>query len=113
MPSAAAYGATKAALINMGESLKPQLDPLGVRLTVMCPGFMDTPMARSGEFPTVFMITAAEGARAVLAGLRSSKFRVTFPLRMALLTGVLHLIPYRLFFVIARRLAMLVPVAKQ
>jgi NAD(P)-dependent dehydrogenase (short-subunit alcohol dehydrogenase family) len=113
MPSAGAYGATKAALINMAESLKPQLDPLGVRLTVVCPGFIDTPMSRRGEFPTLFMTTETEAARAVLSGLRSSRFRVTFPLRMALVTGILRLLPYRLFFVITRRLAKLVPVAKQ
>ena len=55
LPSSAAYGATKAALINMCEAMKPQLDKAGVKLQVICPGFVDTPLTRKNDFPMPFL----------------------------------------------------------
>ena len=50
LPTAAAYGASKAALINMCEALKPDLDRHGVRLTLINPGFVKTPLTDRNNF---------------------------------------------------------------
>ena len=71
LPKAAAYGASKAAAIHMCQALKFDCDKLGIRLQVVNPGFIDTPLTRKNEFPMPFLVTedaAAKRTRRVRAG---------------------------------------------
>ena len=95
LPTASAYGATKAALINMCESLRPELELHDVSLRLVNPGFIDTPLTRLNRFPMPFLIPAEAGADAILRRLRSRRFEITVPRRMA---------PNWLFLAIARRI---------
>lgn len=81
MPSAAAYGATKAALVNLAESLKIELDRVNIGVSVSTPGFIDTPMQADTAFPKPFIVTANEGANRIVAGLLRGDFEITFPKR--------------------------------
>lgn len=103
LPTAAAYGATKAALINMCEALKPELDQFGVGLTLINPGFVDTPLAKKNDFPMPFMIPADVAADVIVRGLAAGKFEIAFPWRMALAMKLLRTLPYGVFFRITRR----------
>lgn len=98
MPMATAYGATKAALITMAESLKFDLDRLGVMTNVICPGFVRTPMTDVNKFPMPFIIEAEEAARTITAGLRRGRFEIIFPPAMAITMKLTRLLPYALFF---------------
>lgn len=104
LPTAAGYGATKAALINMCEALKPELEHVNVRLKLICPGFVETPLTGKNDFPMPFLISADRAAQEIIKGLESSAFETVFPLRMAIAMKLLRLLPYRLAFAITRRM---------
>lgn len=105
LPTSAAYGATKAGLINMCEALKPELDKLGVSLRLICPGFVDTPLTRKNDFRMPFMVTLERAANEIIKGLASRRFEIVFPRRMSFAMKLLRLLPYRLFFALTRRVA--------
>ncbi len=103
LPSAAGYGASKAAVINMAEALKPELDTHGVKIQLVNPGFVETPLTDKNEFPMPFLMTAPAAAEAFFRGLSSDAFEILFPRRFAYLMKLLRLLPYRLFFALTRR----------
>jgi len=104
LPTAAAYGATKAGLINMCEALKPELERYGVRLTLINPGFVETPLTEKNDFPMPFLMPVDEAADRVIRGLKHADFEVAFPWRFAVLMKLLRLLPDRLFFMLTRRM---------
>jgi NAD(P)-dependent dehydrogenase (short-subunit alcohol dehydrogenase family) len=71
-PGLAAYGATKAAVISLSQSLNAELEPDGVRAVAICPGFVDTPMAAIATVPRAQMIQPADVAEIVRTSLRLS-----------------------------------------
>ena len=62
LPKGAAYAPTKAAIINLAECLKPELKGTGVKISVINPGFVETPMTAVNTFPMPFIITAPDAA---------------------------------------------------
>jgi short-subunit dehydrogenase len=104
LPNAAAYGATKAALINMCEALKVELEPHGVAVSVICPGFVKTPLTDKNSFPMPFLISAETAAEEIARGLASGRFEIAFPRVFAGIMKTLRVMPNALFFAIARRL---------
>ena len=104
LPTAAAYGATKAGLINMCEALKPELDRNGVRLTLINPGFVETPLTDKNDFPMPYLMKVEDAADRIIRGLRRTSFEIAFPWRFAFLMKILRLLPDRVFFLLTRRL---------
>ncbi len=98
LPKAAAYGPTKAALINLAESLHPDLTRYGVTLSVVNPGFVDTPMSAKNTFAMPFRVTAKVASRNILAGLKKRKFEIAFPWQLVTILKAMRLMPYALFF---------------
>lgn len=98
LPSSSAYGATKAGLINMAESLKFDLDKAGVIIQVVNPGFVDTPATSTNNFPMPFIIPAEEAAERMVKGMEKAGFEITFPKRFTYGLKVLGLLPYGLYF---------------
>ncbi len=104
LPTAAAYGASKAAVINMCEALRPELAEAGVRLSLVNPGFVKTPLTDKNEFDMPFLIDADRAADRLVDGLESGRFEITFPRRFTWLMKLLRILPYGLFFRITGRL---------
>ena len=104
LPQGAAYGPTKAALINLAESLATDLDGTNVKITVINPGFVETPMTEPNEFPMPFIVTADRAVDEILKGLDSGKFEIAFPRTFAMLLKVMRRAPYPVFFWIVRNL---------
>lgn len=104
LPTSAAYGATKAALINMCEALKPELDKEGVALTLINPGFVETPLTDENEFPMPFLVTSSAAADSIYKGLMAGKFEIVFPWNFALIMKLLRLVPNRLLFALTSRM---------
>lgn len=104
LPTAAAYGPTKAALINMAESLRIDCENLGIRLQLVDPGFVKTPLTDRNEFPMPFLMPVDAAVDAFVAGLARDSFEITFPRRFALLLKLLNMLPYRAYFALVRRM---------
>jgi short-subunit dehydrogenase len=97
LPYAAGYGASKAALINMAESLQPECKQLGIKLQLICPGFVKTPLTDRNDFAMPFIISAEDAARRIAQGLSSDRFEIVFPKRMKIAMKILRLLPNGLF----------------
>ena len=104
LPMAAAYGASKAAITNMCEALKPECDANGVGLSVVHPGFVRTPLTDKNDFPMPFLMEPDQAARRLIYGLKNKTFEITFPTRFALIMKFIRFLPYSLYFSITRRM---------
>lgn len=98
LPTASAYGASKAALINLAESLRSELYSSGVDIRLVNPGFVKTPLTDKNEFDMPFLISVEEAARSITKGLAGKSFEVVFPTRMAIAMSLLKWLPDRIFF---------------
>jgi short-subunit dehydrogenase len=97
LAGAEAYGATKAAQINLLEALRVQVRRSGVRVTTVCPGFVRTELTAGNAFPMPFLIDADQAARAICDGLERGRSEIVFPLPMALLMKAARLVPVGLW----------------
>lgn len=104
LPRAAAYGPTKAALINLAECLKFDLDRTGVQVSVVNPGFVDTPATANNPFPMPFLMSADAAAQRILAGIKAGAFEITFPRRFTYSLKLMNMLPYRLYFYLIKRI---------
>ncbi len=97
MKGAGAYCASKSAVHTYAESLRLELQPHGIRVVTIAPGYIDTPMTRQNRFPMPFLMPvdrfAAAAARAIDAG---TSYRV-IPWPMGVVAKVLRLLPNVLF----------------
>ena len=104
LPTSSAYGASKAALINMCEALKPELDLAGVKISLINPGFVETPLTDKNKFSMPFLIPVEEAVDAIIAGLKTSAFEISFPRRFSLVMKILRILPLRIYFALTRRM---------
>ena len=105
LPGAGAYGASKAALNTLAESLRLDLAHRGVDIRLVCPGFVRTPLTDRNDFPMPFRIEATEAARRIRLGLASRhRFEISFPRRFTLPMKALRLLPRRAYFGLVSRL---------
>jgi NAD(P)-dependent dehydrogenase (short-subunit alcohol dehydrogenase family) len=104
LPNAAPYGATKAALINMAESLAPEFAQRGVALRVINPGFVRTPLTDKNDFEMPGIIEPQEAARLIIRKLNRSGFELLIPTGFGLVMKLIRILPYRLFFALTRRM---------
>jgi short-subunit dehydrogenase len=93
LPGAPAYSASKAAVRVYGEALRGHLAPFGIKVSVICPGFVDTPLTRVNRFPMPFLMTAERAARIIRKGLDANRGRIAFPWPMATLVWALIAMP--------------------
>lgn len=103
LPQAAPYGATKAALINLAESLRTELDGSGVVVRVINPGFVRSPLTDKNDFQMPALMEPEEAAQAILRELDGEHFEITFPKRFTYFLKLLRVLPYRLYFPAVRR----------
>ena len=103
LPLAAAYGATKAALINMAECLHLDLHSSGIDVKIINPGFVKTPLTDKNKFPMPFLVSSEKAAKIILKGMNRTGFEIRFPAFFAFFLRVLQLMPYSLYFKLVRR----------
>jgi NAD(P)-dependent dehydrogenase (short-subunit alcohol dehydrogenase family) len=104
LPKSLIYGPTKAALINFAEALALDLQPRGVGVRLINPGFVATPLTAQNDFAMPALQSAEEAAAAIIAGYRGSAFEIHFPKRFTYFMKLLALLPARLYFPLVRRL---------
>ena len=108
LPASSAYGVSKAAAIHLAETLKFEGDRLGIRVQVVNPGWIDTPMTQPKDVPMPFIISQDEAARRIVDGFEKAGFEITFPRRMSWVMKAVNLLPYPIYFWLiaqSRRLA--------
>ena len=103
LPTSAAYGATKAALINMAESLKFDLDRMNIKIQIVNPGFVETAATARNKFHMPALQTPEAAAEAIHRGLQGRGFEITFPKRFTWPLKLLKFLPYSLYFRVVRK----------
>ena len=103
LPSSLAYGATKAALINLCEGLKFDFDRLGLKIQLVNPGFVRTPLTDKNKFPMPFLMEVEDAADRVVDGMAGNSFEITFPRRFAYGLKLMRMLPYWAYFPLIRR----------
>ncbi|MEN3973754.1 SDR family NAD(P)-dependent oxidoreductase [Emcibacter sp. SYSU 3D8] len=93
LASAPAYSASKAAVKAYGEALRGYLEPEGVRISVICPGFVVSRITAQNTFSMPFLMPADRAARIIARGLARNRGRITFPWQMVIAARVLANLP--------------------
>jgi NAD(P)-dependent dehydrogenase (short-subunit alcohol dehydrogenase family) len=103
LPKSLAYGPTKAALINLAETLHVDLKPSGVGVSIVNPGFVETPLTAQNEFSMPALISPAQAATEILGGWARGEFEIHFPKRFTRWMKTLRVLPYALYFPAIRK----------
>ncbi|TAD87762.1 MAG: SDR family NAD(P)-dependent oxidoreductase [Alphaproteobacteria bacterium] len=93
LPDAPAYSAAKAAVKIYGEALRGQLAPMGVRVSVVLPGVVTTPMSASLPVRMPFAVSAERAAEIIRSGLARNRGRIAFSRPLAMMFWGLALLP--------------------
>jgi len=95
LPNAAAYSATKAGLIAMAEALAMDLVDLGVRISVINPGFVETEATSVNEFEMPMLLQPEDAAKRIADGLARPGFEIRFPWQFAMFLRLIGWLPNR------------------
>ena len=98
LPKSAAYGPTKAALISLAESLYFDLMPRGIKLQIICPGFVESEATAVNDFEMPDLISCDTAAIEIINGMKTNVFSINFPKSFTRKMGLLRFLPDRLFF---------------
>ncbi|GMG83762.1 SDR family NAD(P)-dependent oxidoreductase [Paralimibaculum aggregatum] len=103
LPDAAAYSATKAGLIAMAEALAMDLVDLGVRISVINPGFVETEATSVNAFEMPMLMQPEAAATKIVAGLQRPGFEIRFPWQFAAMLRLIGLLPNRWYIWAVRK----------
>ncbi len=104
LPKSLGYGPTKAALINLAETLYVDLQDRQIGVSMICPGFVDTPLTAQNKFTMPGLISPENAAQEILRGWAKGRFEIHFPKRFTLWMKALSLLPASLYFPVIRKL---------
>jgi len=102
LPKGQPYSSTKAAIINLAESLRTEEKDVDVR--VINPGFVKTPMTDKNDFEMPMVIAPDEAAKAIHKGMISSSFEIHFPKKFTFIMKTLRIMPNALYLLIGRKM---------
>ncbi|HQX89991.1 MAG: SDR family NAD(P)-dependent oxidoreductase [Moraxellaceae bacterium] len=98
LPKSLIYGPTKAALINMAESLYLDVHERGIGVSVINPGFVDTPLTKGNDFKMPSLITPETAAGEIIRGFEKGLFEIHFPKKFTAWLRLIRRLPYSLRF---------------
>lgn len=104
LPRAEAYGASKAALDYLADTLRLDLAGKGIGVTLIRPGFVQTPLTAKNDFSMPCLVTVEEASRAIMAGLTAGRHQIHFPRRFIWLLRLLGALPVGLWLRLGRTL---------
>ena len=103
LPESLAYGPTKAALINLAEALYLDLHARGIGVSVINPGFVETPLTAQNAFKMPALITPAQAALEIVRGWERGEFEIHFPKRFTLWLKAMRHLGYGAYFAAVSR----------
>ena len=105
LPNSTGYGPSKSALNNLAESLYFDFKRHGVRVSLISPGFIKTPMTDKNDFKMPFLKSPEFAAEKIYNGLVNSKsFEIDFPKQLTITLKLLKILPIKLYFKIVERM---------
>ena len=105
LPNSSGYGPSKAALTNFCESIYFDFKKFNVRVSVISPGFIKTPLTDKNEFPMPFLKSANFAAEKIYLGItKSNKFEIHFPIGLTLTLKFLRILPYKIYLFLVDKL---------
>ncbi|MFY0729307.1 SDR family NAD(P)-dependent oxidoreductase [Pseudomonas sp. NFX15] len=104
LPRAEAYGASKAGLRYLFESLRIDLAPEGIEVTVISPGFVNTPLTEKNDFPMPLSWPVEKAARHIFAKFRDRPLEIAFPAAFMSILWPLSRLPARVQLEIGKRM---------
>jgi len=108
LPTAGAYGLTKAGLINLAESLYFDMKKNKIKISVINPGFIESKSTNLNTFPMPFIKSAEFAANKIFLGLtKSYKFEIYFPYFFLLVMKIGRILPYRIYFYLISKITKL------
>jgi len=105
LPRAEAYGASKAAIRYFLQALRVDLVPQKIDVSIICPGFVKTPLTDLNDFPMPMRITPEKAAVAIRRGMERRSHEIRFPLLFSALLGLLAQMPSPLRSILLRPLS--------
>jgi NAD(P)-dependent dehydrogenase (short-subunit alcohol dehydrogenase family) len=97
LPGAAAYSASKAAVISYCESLRLEMQPHGIGVVTISPGYIDTPMTQRNAYPMPFLMAPEKFAAAAMRAIESGNSYTVIPWQMGVVAKLLRLLPNALY----------------
>ncbi len=104
LPRAEAYGGSKAAVAYMLETLRIELVRENIDVSLVCAGFVKTPLTDRNDFPMPFRISTEEASRVIRQGIAARKKEIHFPKRFTLLLKIMAVLPTALWLRLAQRM---------
>lgn len=104
LPKNGPYGLSKAGLNNLAESLKFDFDKMNIKIQLITPGFIDTPLTEKNDFPMPFLMPVDKAADRIVQGLKKPSFEITFPRRFTYMLKFVNLWCYPAYFWMIRRI---------
>ncbi len=105
LPNSSGYGPSKAALTNFSESIYFDFKKFGVRVSIVSPGFIKTPLTDKNEFPMPFLKTPEYAAEKIFNGLvKGDAFEIHFPKGLTLILKFLRILPYKIYLFLVDKL---------
>lgn len=103
VPMLSAYGSSKAALIHSLDSMRFELEPRGVRVTVINPGYVRTPLTARNSFWMPALIDATAAAELIVRGLEQDRREIHFPKRFSWILKTMRILPFPIYHRIVGR----------
>jgi short-subunit dehydrogenase len=104
LPGGGFYGVTKSALTFLAETLNIELHKSNIKVQVVNPGFVKTPMTDKNSFFMPFLMTPNNAAKKIFEKLESSEFEIFFPKKLIIPMKLLRLLPYSIYFFLIKKL---------
>ena len=105
LPNTTGYGPSKSALISLAESLYFDFERYNVRVCLVCPGFIKTPMTDKNDFKMPFLKTSEFAADKIYDGLiNKNQFEIHFPKELTLTLKFFKLLPSKIYFYLVKKL---------
>ena len=104
LPKSMGYGASKAAMTNLAEGLRIDLDATGISVQLVSPGFVKTRLTDKNDFSMPNIITPERAATFIADGMADDRYEIHFPPAFSWFMKLMRVLPNALYFTIARRL---------
>ncbi len=93
LPRSEAYGASKAAILNLFRALKVSMAPYNIEVSTICPGFVKTELTDKNDFPMPCLISSQQASEEILKGIANKKHEIHFPKRFSYALKAISLLP--------------------